>query len=181
MKFLSALLYFLLCLIQPVCLPIPEAATIIGGTLAIGEFWSLILGVIGLVLGITIMYFLTKKIGDRLFKNKKKTGQQIERYMSYIKRHAIIITGALFIIPALPDEIIVVGAALSGIPYRILLPMAIFTKTISVGMIAYAEPMAEYLPIGRWELIAIELCVVFIISIIFRLYQNKKQRQEEIK
>jgi len=175
LKFISALFYFLLCLIQPICLPIPEAATILAGTLAIGEFWSLVLGVTGLVIGITIMYFLTKKIGER-FKRKKKTNRQIERYMTYVERHAIIITGALFIIPALPDEIIVVGAALSGIPYKILLPMAIFTKIISVGMIAYAEPMAEYLPINRWELIGIELCIVFIFSIAFRYYQNKKNK-----
>lgn len=168
------ILYFLLCFIQPICLPIPEAATVLAGTLVIGEFASLLLGVIGLVMGITVMFFLTRKIGERFLHSKMVSYKSVVKYLEYAKQNPILITGVLFVIPALPDEVIVVGASLSGIPFKILLPIAIITKTVSVGMIAYAEQISSFLPLTRWQLLAVELFIVFIVAAIFRLIKKRK-------
>lgn len=47
--------YFILCVLQPICLPIPEMVTVLWGSVEIGPIKSFILGVVGAILGIGVM------------------------------------------------------------------------------------------------------------------------------
>ena len=55
------ILYFICCVLQPICLPIPEAGTVLWARASFGSFPSFFLGVTGSLIGITMMYWMVKR------------------------------------------------------------------------------------------------------------------------
>lgn len=174
---MKELIYFLTCLVQPIFLPIPEAVTVLAGSVALGSFKAFILGFLGTTIGILIMYFLSvlgaKKIIDKLV-NKK----HLEKYKSYVKRNEILFTGLLFIFPILPDEIVCVGAGITGISLKVFLPITILSKLITSFTLAYSWEVANVLSLSKIELMLIELIILILLVLIKEIFKlrnlNKK-------
>ena len=83
-------IYFIFCILQPICLPIPEAMTIYFGSELIGSFASFILGFIGSLIGISIMYAMSK-YGSKKLLHKIEGNNRIERYRKYTEKRAFFI------------------------------------------------------------------------------------------
>lgn len=66
--------YFLVCVLLPICIPVPETAVVLWGTRQIGSLGAFTLGVMGSVLGLAIMHSLSSLIVHRIFKGKKRGG-----------------------------------------------------------------------------------------------------------
>lgn len=78
---MELILYILACLIQPICLPLPEISTILTGTMLFGPHIAFIIGLICIMLGITFMYYITNYLSHKYLKkimesNSFKTYQQ---------------------------------------------------------------------------------------------------------
>ena len=78
---LQFLIFFLLCILQPICLPVPEATTILSGTLTIGANQAFAIGLIGILLGILTMYKITSYLSKKFLRNFKKN----QHYKTYQK------------------------------------------------------------------------------------------------
>lgn len=169
------LVFFILCVLQPICLPVPETTTILTGTVTLGSHKAFFIGLIGIMTGIILMYkisfFLSKK-----FLKKFKQSPKYKTYKKYISHNPILTTGILFTVPIIPDEIICIGSALGEIPLKFIIPIAIFSKIISIGMITYSEQIASRLSIQQWQVIVIELIIMFILSIIYQKVKDKKPK-----
>ena len=76
------LIFFLLCFIQPICLPVPELTTYLYGQKTIGEIPAFIIGLIGVMLGIITMYLVSKKASDYIIK-KFHYEAKIEKLADY--------------------------------------------------------------------------------------------------
>ena len=63
-------IYFILCVLLPICIPVPEAAVVLWGPDHIGSLQAFLLGVTGSVLGLAIMYVLSSIARCLLFKGK---------------------------------------------------------------------------------------------------------------
>lgn len=170
-----AWIYFLLCVIQPIFLPIPEMVTVLWGSVEIGPIKSFVLGVIGAIIGISIMYWVTKK-GSHWMIARFKGEEKIEIFQNYVRKYQIYIVGILFIVPILPDEIICLGAPFVGIPFPTFIVIAILSKIVSVGMIAFSEEIAAAFSISRIELIMIELVILFVVA---RIYTGREKKEEK--
>lgn len=168
-------IYFLLCVLQPICLPIPEMVTVLWGSVEIGPMKSFVLGVLGAIIGIGIMYWITKR-GSHWVIAKFKCEEKIEIFQNYVRKYQIYIVGILFIVPILPDEIICLGAPLVGIPFPMFMVIAILSKIVSVGMIAFSEEIAAVFSISRMELIMIELVILFVVA---RIYTGREKKEEK--
>lgn len=169
-----AVLYFLLCVLQPVCLPIPEAVTVLWGSMTIGPRKSFVLGVLGALIGIVSMYWIARKCSNWIIA-KCKCEQKVKRFQDYIKKYQIYIVGILFIVPILPDEIICLGSTVVGIRFSVFLWVAIAAKIVSVGMIAYSEVIGSVLGLSNVEVVGVELILLFAIAGIFR----RRERAEK--
>lgn len=169
------ILYFLLCILQPICLPVPEMVTILWGSMTIGPRKSFVYGVAGALIGIAVMYVLAKKFSECLIK-KLKCEKKVKRFQDYIKNYQIYIVGILFIVPILPDEIICLGSPLVGIRFSLFMGIAVAAKLISVGMIAYSEPIGAIIGLSNLELIAVELVVLFAVA---KLYTRREKAEED--
>ena len=172
------LIYVFICFIQPLVLPTPEAMTILSGSVMLGSFKAFILGILGTTLGILSMYLLSRKFGTKLV-GKLVKKEQIEKYQRFIHKHQFIITGLLFIIPILPDEVVCIGSGLVGISLSTFMIIAIISKTITIFMYAYSVQIAEIFNISDWKLVVIELSVLLVVYMVIKILSSMKNKQLE--
>lgn len=74
------------------------------------ETATFIIGVIGSVLGIALMYQLSLFFSDRLIK-ALVFEEKIKSFQFYIKKYSTGIIGLFFVLPVFPDIVIGLGAA----------------------------------------------------------------------
>lgn len=174
------LFFLFLCFLQPICLPVPEATTILTGTLSLGPNAAFVIGMTGIMIGIVFMYQITHFLSKRYLKKLTKS-PSFKSYQHYMSKYPILTTGLLFAIPVIPDEIICIGSALGNIKLSIMLPIAFFSKIISIGMITYSQAIADIFVLKQWQVILIEISIMFLASIIYQKVNNKKSKKQRIK
>lgn len=155
--------YFLFCVLLPVCIPVPEAAVVLWGSRQIGSLCAFSLGVAGSVLGLAIMHTLSSMIADRILKGKKER-RQLEWLRQLTGRYSSQILGVLLIVPLVSDEVLCAGSALFKIPLSRFLKIGIIAKTISVGMVAFSGSLGAIWGLERWQILAAELFVMSLAS-----------------
>ena len=172
---MNYLVFLILCILQPICLPVPEATTILTGTLQLGPTKAFIIAMCGIMFGIVVMYQLTHFLSKKFLRKFKKS-PKFKAYQRYMSKYPILTTGLLFAIPVIPDEIICIGSALGGIKMSIMLPIAFFSKIISIGMITYSQAIADIFVLKQWQVIVIEISIMFIASMIYQKINNKDKK-----
>ena len=156
-------IYFLLCVLLPICIPVPEAAVVLWGAGQIGSLGAFLLGVTGSVLGLAIMYTLSSMLADRIFKGKKEK-KQLKWLRQLTGRYRSRILGVLLIVPLVSDEVLCAGSAFLKIPLSQFLKIGIMAKIISVGMVAFSGSMGAACGLEHWQMIAAELLAMFLAS-----------------
>lgn len=155
--------YFLACVLRPICVPVPEMAVVLWGTRQIGSLGAFFFGVIGSVLGLMIMYSLSSMIAHRISKGKKE-----RRQLAWLKqltgRYRVWMLGVLLIVPLVSDEVLCAGSAFLKIPLPLFLKIGIIAKIISIGMIAFSGLLGGLCGLRRWQLIVMELLFMFLAS-----------------
>lgn len=176
---IAQFLFFLLCLSQPIFLPLPEAVTIPAGSVAFGASASFYLGFSGTLTGIFIMFFLARyggmKVASKLVKEK-----HLKRYQEYVRKNETVILALLFIIPVLPDEIICVGAGIGAVSFKRFLVIAALSKLLTSFVLAYSVSLAKFLDLTSTQLLlccSVIMGIVFLITFAFHRYWNRKRME----
>lgn len=172
---LMKLMYFICCILQPICLPVPEMATVLWGSYSIGAVPSFVIGVIGSVLGIAIMYDLSRKASQKMiayFKCETK----IKKFQHYVERYKVLIIGFFFVVPVLPDEIICIGAPVVGIEFSSFIVLAFLSKCISIGLVSFSKEFASICNLNSIQIVLIELVIMGIAASCFKRVNQKAER-----
>lgn len=168
------IVYFILCFLQPICLLTPEATTIYLGVSTLGGVKAFFIGLAGILLGILFMYKVTFFLGNKYLK-KVINSKKFKAYQKYMSSNPFLTTGILFAIPVIPDEIICIGSALGNIPFKILFPIVIFSKSISIGMVTFSESIAKAFSIESWVVVLCEIVIMLILALLYKLIYRKKE------
>ena len=129
--------YFLACVLLPICVPVPETAVVLWGTRQIGSLGAFFLGVIGSILGLMFMYSVSSLIAHRISKERKDI-KQLAWLKQLTGRYRVWILGVLLIVPFMSDEVLCAGSAFLKISLPQFLKIGIIAKIISIGMIAFS-------------------------------------------
>ncbi len=154
-------IYFFVVFAQPIFTLIPEAVTIVTGSMVLGAWKGFIIGFLGTFLGVITMFFIVRIGGVKLIEKIGKT-DKLYIYQKYTKKHTTLILFLLFMLPILPDEIVCIGAGLSSISYKKFILIAFLSKLITVYVYAFSIQLINY-----YNLISLEF--VFIVGIIIIL------------
>ena len=155
--------YFLTCVLLPICVPVPETAVVLWGTGLMGSLGAFFLGVTGSVLGLAIMYSLSSLIANRISRGKKEQ-RQLAWLRQLTGRYRFWILGILLIVPLVSDEILCAGSVFLKISLPQFLKIGIIAKIISIGMIAFSGFLGGLCGLGRWQMIAGELLLMLLAS-----------------
>ena len=164
--------YFLTCVLLPICVPVPETAVVLWGTRQIGSLGAFTLGVMGSVLGLAIMHSLSSLIVHRIFKGKKER-RQLAWLQQLTGRYRVWILGVLLIVPLVSDEVLCAGSAFLKISLPQFLKIGIIAKIISIGMIAFSDFLGGLCGLRRWQMIAVELLFLFLASAVLQHFYKK--------
>ncbi|HEX3023181.1 MAG TPA: VTT domain-containing protein [Lachnospiraceae bacterium] len=164
---MSGLLFFVICFLQPICLPCPEVVPYIFGSKFLNPICCFLLGYFGTILGILCMYLLSKHLcGGR--KSNAPKEKKMSFYLKYLRKHEIIVTGLLFIIPVVPDEIICVGAGAVGISGKTFFIIAAVSKLVTVSAFAFSAVFADIIGIDKDMIVILELILLFSAAYVIR-------------
>ncbi len=155
--------YFLVCVLRPICVPVPETAVVLWGTRQIGSLEAFFLGVTGSVLGLMFMYSVSSLIVHRISKERKDS-RQLAWLKQLTERYSVWILGVLLIVPFMSDEVLCAGSAFLKISLPQFLKIGIIAKIISIGMIAFSGFFSGLCGLRRWQVIAAELLFMFLAS-----------------
>ena len=165
--------YLLICLAQPIVLPIPEAITVGAGSAVFGSFQAAWLSFSGTFSGILIMYSLARYGGSKIVSKFVKE-RHLEQYRNYVKKNETFIMGILFIVPVLPDEIICMGAGISRVSMKRFVIIAALSKLFTSFALAYSVKLAGYFEISNTQFM---IDLTAIITVIFLVsYFSKRLR-----
>ncbi|HWO98335.1 MAG TPA: VTT domain-containing protein [Bacillus sp. (in: firmicutes)] len=174
--------FFLICFSQPIILPIPEAVTIPAGSAVFGSFTAALLSFFGTVAGIVVMFFIARFGGQKLVSKLVKE-KHLKKYQEYVGRNETTILALMFIIPILPDEIICVGAGISGVSFKRFFMIASLSKLITTSLLAHSVYLAKLLSLTGSQLIVIGsviIAVMFAASLILKRYLEKGKAEESM-
>lgn len=179
----AKLLYFLICFLQPIILPIPEAVTIPAGSAVLGEFKGAIIGFLGSITGIVIMYLIAR-IGGLKLVSKIVKEKHLKKYQEYVLKNETIILTLMFIIPILPDEIICVGAGISKVSFKRFFIIASISKVITSSLLSYSVYLAKLLSLTTSQLVLassiILTCILIISFVIKKLLMKSNSNSKEV-
>ncbi|WP_235867345.1 TVP38/TMEM64 family protein [Priestia abyssalis] len=178
----ATFLFFLICFSQPIILPIPEAVTVPAGSAVFGPFITAILSFSGTVAGIMVMFFIAR-IGEQKFVSKLVKEKHLRKYQEYVGKNETTILALMFMIPILPDEIICVGAGISGISLKRFFIIASISKFITSSLLASSVHLAKLLSLTSSQLMMSCSAIVGImlaVSLIFKRFLEKNKTRERM-
>ncbi|MGL5149832.1 MAG: TVP38/TMEM64 family protein [Clostridium sp.] len=166
----NAVVYFIICFLQPIILPLPEPVTIVTGSTIFGRFNGAIIGFLGTTLGIITMYFISIYIGEK-YLSKLVKKDHLDRFNNYIRRNETLILLLLFIFPLLPDEVICIGAGIARLNACKFIVIACLGKLITSFTLSYSIEMFSF----DAQTIIVCFCLVVILIAIKSLVQNRRE------
>ncbi|SOC22440.1 uncharacterized membrane protein YdjX (TVP38/TMEM64 family) [Ureibacillus xyleni] len=164
-EFIAPVIFFFICFLQPILLPLPEAATVTAGSAVLGPLTAASISFTGTLAGIIVMYFIAKVGGQKLIRKFVKD-KHLLKYERYVSNNETSILLILFIIPILPDEIICVGAGISGVRLMKFLIIASVSKLFTSISLAYSIDFAKSLSLTNFQLMLILLGIASIVMLI---------------
>jgi uncharacterized membrane protein YdjX (TVP38/TMEM64 family) len=179
---LGKLLFLLICFLQPIILPLPEAVTVPAGSAVFGSFTAAYLSFFGTISGIAVM-FLIARIGGQKLVLKVVKEKHLRSYQKYVEKNETAILFLLFIIPILPDEIICLGAGIGGVSFSRFILIASLSKLMTASSLSYSVELAKHLPLTGQELILpVSLAAggFIILSIGVKWMLNKRKKNSSI-
>jgi uncharacterized membrane protein YdjX (TVP38/TMEM64 family) len=175
-------IFFLICFSQPIILPIPEAVTVPAGSAVFGPFIAAFFSFLGTIAGIAVMFFIARMGGQKLIFKLVKA-KHLKKYQEYVGKNETTILALMFMIPILPDEIICVGAGISGVSFKRFLMIASISKFITISLLAYSVRLAQSLSLTSSQLIlacSVVIGIIFAASLIFKKYLEKSKTGERM-
>lgn len=151
------LMYFIICFLQPIILPLPEPVTIVGGSSFLGPLRGAVIGFCGTTLGIIVMFFIAK-FASRSIINKIVNDKKLYKFNRYLQKNDTLIIVMLFILPILPDEVICIGAGLAKFNSYKFIGIAAISKLFTSISLSYS---IEIIKINGNLIIISTLVIIF--------------------
>ncbi|WP_242824202.1 TVP38/TMEM64 family protein [[Clostridium] dakarense] len=171
--------YIIMFALVPLTL-FPDSILAIAGGLAFGLFKGYIYTAIGALIGGSISFYISRRLGRRVV--KKLTKDKLDNIELMINEKGFIIVFLLRLIPLFPFDVISYGSGLTSIKYKDFL-LATFLGTIP-GILVFTNIGAKSLDIGSNSFyISIgALILLILISIVLKnkfILKNVNKAQED--
>jgi uncharacterized membrane protein YdjX (TVP38/TMEM64 family) len=171
-------IYMAICFAQPIILPIPEVVTITGASAAFGPVTAILLGFLGTLAGIVVMYLIARFGGQPILSKFVKETHLI-KYQTYVQKNETFFLVIMFITPVLPDEIICIGAGLGAVSFRRFLILAALSKLFTASIFAYSVELAKLFSLSTTQLIVCLSIAAGVVFLLTTVIKRKKAEQKE--
>lgn len=171
---MGPIVYIIMFSLVPLTL-FPDSILAIAGGLAFGLFNGYIYTTIGALIGGSISFYISKKLGRNIV--KKLTNDKLDNIESMINEKGFFIIFLLRLIPLFPFDLISYGAGLTSISYKDFL-LATFIGTIP-GILVFTNIGAQSVNIGSnsFYISIASLILLFLISVLLKKKYFKLEKE----
>lgn len=178
-KAFAPIIYIIMFALVPLTL-FPDSILAISGGLLFGLYKGYIYTAIGALIGATISFYISKKLGRNIV--KKFTKDKLDNIENIINNNGFYIIFLLRLIPLFPFDVISYGAGLTKVKYKDFI-LATFLGTIP-GILVFTNIGAQALNIGSSSFyisISALILLIFISMILKKKFikNNINKAQEE--
>lgn len=162
---LAPIIYIIIFALVPLTL-FPDSIIAIAGGLIFGLVKGYIYTAIGAILGATLSFYISRKLGRNFV--KKLTKEKLDNIEEMINSNGFFIIFMLRLIPLFPFDIISYGAGLTSVKYKDFI-LATFLGTIP-GILVFTNIGAQSVNMGSGSFyVSIgALVLLFIISMVLK-------------
>lgn len=171
---MGPIVYIIMFSLVPLTL-FPDSILAIAGGLAFGLFNGYIYTTIGALIGGSISFYISKKLGRNIV--KKLTNDKLDNIESMINEKGFFIIFLLRLIPLFPFDLISYGAGLTSISYKDFL-LATFIGTIP-GILVFTNIGAQSVNLGSnsFYISIASLILLFLISVLLKKKYFKLEKE----
>lgn len=119
---------------QVVLAPIPGQVLAVGAGYVYGALWGTVYNVLGLTLGSTVAFWLSRRFG-RAYVEGIVHEDALERFDAIEEDHARLALFFFFLVPGLPDDLICFVGGLTRIPLYQLVVISVVGRTPSLFLV----------------------------------------------
>ena len=162
---LAPIIYIIIFALVPLTL-FPDSIIAIAGGLIFGLVKGYIYTAIGAILGATLSFYISRKLGRNFV--KKLTKEKLDNVEEMINSNGFFIIFMLRLIPLFPFDIISYGAGLTSVKYKDFI-LATFLGTIP-GILVFTNLGAQSVNMGSGSFFLSlgALVLLFIISMVLK-------------
>ena len=171
----APIVYIIMFSLVPLTL-FPDSVLAIAGGLAFGLYKGYIYTAIGALIGGTISFYISRKLGRNIV--KKLTKDKLDNIETMVNTKGFSIILLLRLIPLFPFDVISYGAGLTSVKYKDFI-MATFLGTIP-GILVFNNIGAQALNIGSnnfYISIALLILLIFISMILKKKFIENTQEE----
>ena len=171
----APIVYIIMFSLVPLTL-FPDSVLAIAGGLAFGLYKGYIYTAIGALIGGTISFYISRKLGRNIV--KKLTKDKLDNIEVMVNTKGFSIILLLRLIPLFPFDVISYGAGLTSVKYKDFI-MATFLGTIP-GILVFTNIGAQALNIGSnnfYISIALLILLIFISMILKKKFIENTQEE----
>lgn len=171
---IGPIVYIIMFALVPLTL-FPDSILAIAGGLVFGLFNGYIYTTIGALIGGSISFYISRKLGRNIV--KKFTKEKLDNIESMINEKGFFIIFLLRLIPLFPFDIISYGAGLTSITYKDFI-LATFVGTIP-GILVFTNIGAQSVNIGsnNFYISIASLILLFALSILLKNKYFKSEKE----
>ncbi|CEN23301.1 TVP38/TMEM64 family protein [Paraclostridium sordellii] len=164
---LAPLVYIIMFALVPLTL-FPDSILAIGGGMVFGLFKGYIYTLIGALIGATISFYISRKLGRAFV--KKLTKEKLDNIEELINSKGFFIVLILRLVPLFPFDIISYGSGLTSIKYKDFL-LATIIGTIP-GILVFTNIGAQSVNIGS-DSFYISIMGLILLVLLSLILKNK--------
>ena len=168
-------LFVLLQILQTVIAPIPANVTTAAGGVLFGP-WGVLLTVIGSALGFVAVIWISRQFGRPLLEKIFKRSQVKKFDAMFQKKNAGLVMFIIFLLPCMPDDLVVYLAGLSPLPFKQLFWLAL------VGRLP-VQALTNYFGMeifnGDLKMLIVIAVLMTIFSVLLYVYREPILRELE--
>jgi uncharacterized membrane protein YdjX (TVP38/TMEM64 family) len=163
----APIVFFVLQVVQIVVAPIPgNVTTAVGGVLF--GWWALPLTVVGSLAGFAIVVLISRKFGRPLI--EKIFGKdQVKKFDFLIDSKAEFILFIIFLLPALPDDLVGYLAGLTGVRFRTLMILSLVGRLpTQAATILFGDQLAA----GDYSSLVIMIIIIAALALVIFIFRK---------
>ena len=166
---LAPVVLILLQTLQVVLAPIPgQVLAVVAGYL-FGPWWGTLFNVIGIGLGSTIAFWLSRRFG-RAYVERVVSAAVLERFDDLVERRGLPALFVLFLIPGLPDDALCFVGGLTTIPLRKLVVVAVVGRAPAFFL---ANVLGDLVATGELGRAGLLFAVVTVVAVTAYLQRDR--------
>lgn len=159
----APLVFILIQIVQVIIAPIPGNVTTLAGGLLFGSGLGFLYGSIGLVIGSSFAFGLTRFYG-KPFIIKFSGEENYNKYSTLFTKKGRILLFIIFLMPFFPDDMLCLLAGVSSMTYINFLLFVIFARLPGVLVSVYIGSGSLNLPVWAWIVLGIVTAILIYVS-----------------